>query len=161
MAIVQAVGRNCDTSSCAASSGRTSGTSRGPSSRQGVREWKIPSLELELQRGGGGGYVRKMPVWRRVRAYWAVHGPEALFLFLVLSMQVAFGVWQLVKYTVGGCYIAAFGWGVVLAKTTAGTLYPTMFFLVLSMSRYYSTFLRWSYYLSRFINWETSRNYSI
>lgn len=32
--------------------------------------------------------------------------------------------------------------------------YPTMFFLITSMSRYLSTFARKSYYLSRFINWD-------
>ncbi|KAK0614769.1 FAD-binding domain-containing protein [Immersiella caudata] len=127
-----------------------------------VREWKIPSLTLEQQ--GGGDYTRKMPLWRRIRAYWAVNGPEILFLALVISMQVAFGVWQLVKYADGGEdgeYVRAFGWGVVLAKTTAGALYPTMFFLVLSMSRYCSTFLRRSYCLSRFVNWDLSQSFHI
>ncbi|KAK0650034.1 hypothetical protein B0T16DRAFT_445635 [Cercophora newfieldiana] len=127
-----------------------------------VREWKIPSLSLEQR--VGGDYARKMSWWRRIRAYWAVHGPEMLFLALVISMQVAFAVWQLVKYADGGEdgeYVRAFGWGVVLAKTTAGALYPTLFFLVLSMSRYCSTFLRNSYYLSRFINWDLSQSFHI
>lgn len=124
-----------------------------------VREWGIPSLALEER--SGGEYVRKMSLWRRARAYWAVHGPEILFLALVISMQVAFGVWQCVKYSIDRKYIEAFGWGVVLAKTTAGALYPTMFFLVLSMSRYCSTFLRRSYYLSRFINWDLSQSFHI
>ncbi|KAK4448823.1 FAD-binding domain-containing protein [Podospora aff. communis PSN243] len=127
-----------------------------------VKEWKIPSLAHEQR--ASSDYARKMSLWRRIRAYWAVHGPEILFLALVVSMQVAFAVWQLVKYAKGGEhgeYVRAFGWGVVLAKTTAGALYPTMFFLVLSMSRYFSTFLRRSYYLSRFINWDLSQSFHI
>jgi len=125
-----------------------------------VREWRIPSLALEGE-GTGGEYVRKMSVWRRARAYWAVHGPEIVFLGLVISMQVAFAIWQCVKFSIDRKYVEAFGWGVVLAKTTAGALYPTMFFLVLSMSRYCSTFLRRSYYLSRFINWDLSQSFHI
>ncbi|KAK0625183.1 FAD-binding domain-containing protein [Bombardia bombarda] len=123
-----------------------------------VREWKIPSLELEHK--AVGDYVRKMSIWRRVRAHWAVHGPEILFLVLVISMQIGFGSWQLVKY-MQGPYRAAFGWGVCVAKACAGALYPTMFFLVLSMSRYFSTLLRRSYCLSRFINWDLSQSFHI
>lgn len=96
---------------------------------------------------------------RRVRSYWAVHGPEVTFIALVVSMQLAFGIWHLVKYLTGEYYTAAFGWGVVLAKTCAGALYPTFFFLILSMSRYFSTFLRGSYYISRFINWDLSQSF--
>lgn len=40
-------------------------------------------------------------------------------------------------------------------------LYPTMFFLILSMSRYFSTFLRRWYYISRFINWDLSQRFHI
>ena len=72
---------------------------------------------------------------------WPVHGPEIAFLALVVSIQLAFAIWQLVKYLTGEQhYTRTFGWGVVLAKTCAGALYPT-FFLLLSMSRYLSTFL--------------------
>ena len=79
--------------------------------------------------------LKSMSILRRIRAYWAVRGPDVLFVALVVSMQLAFGVWQLVKYVTEMQYRAAFGWGVVLAKTCAGALYPTMFFLLLSMSR--------------------------
>lgn len=68
---------------------------------------------------------------------------------------------ELVKYVTQTQYRAAFGWGVVMAKTCAGMLYPTMFFLILSMSRYFSTFLRRWYYISRFINWDLSQRFHI
>jgi hypothetical protein len=51
-----------------------------------------------------------------------VRGPEALFVSLVVSMQIAFGTWQLVKYLAEMQYRHAFGWGVVLAKVSAGVL---------------------------------------
>lgn len=127
-----------------------------------VREWKIPSLkQAKNDEDEGKGYFGRLPGWRRVRAYWAVHGPEIVFLGLVVSMQLAFGIWQLVKYQTTPGYREAFGWGVVMAKTCAGALYPTFFFLLLSMSRYTSTFLRRSYHISRFFNWDLSQEFHI
>lgn len=128
-----------------------------------VRGWKIPSLKQAKKEEAeeGTGYFGKLAGWRRVRSYWAVHGPEIVFLGLVVSMQLAFGIWQLVKYQTTPQYRAAFGWGVVMAKTCAGALYPTFFFLILSMSRYTSTFLRKSYHISRFFNWDLSQEFHI
>ena len=40
-------------------------------------------------------------------------------------------------------------------------LYPTLFFLTLSMSRWLATFARRSYYVSRFINWDLSQSFHI
>ncbi|CAH0021598.1 unnamed protein product [Clonostachys rhizophaga] len=115
-----------------------------------VRQWNIPSL-----------MQAKKEEEDEKTAYWAVHGPEVAFLALVISIQVAFGVWQLVKYSMAPEYRAAFGWGAVMAKTCAGALYPTFFFLILSMSRYLSTALRRSYCISRFINWDLSQDFHI
>ncbi|WYZ41764.1 hypothetical protein EsH8_V_000659 [Colletotrichum jinshuiense] len=127
-----------------------------------VREWKIPSLKQDKDsEASQRDYVRKLRPWRRLRAYWAVHGPEIAFLGLVAGLTLAFGVWQCVKYVTQTRYRAAFGWGVVMAKTCAGMLYPTFFFLILSMSRYLSTFLRRSYHVSRFVNWDLSQAFHI
>ncbi|OMP86160.1 Superoxide-generating NADPH oxidase heavy chain subunit A [Diplodia seriata] len=127
-----------------------------------MQDWQIPSLEQsKKEEQEEKDYVHSMSVWRRMRAYWAVHGPEILFIALVVGLQVAFGTWQLVKYITVVQYREAFGWGVVLAKACAGALCPTFFFLILSMSRYFSTFLRKSYYLSRFINWDLSQEFHI
>ncbi|CRK48553.1 hypothetical protein BN1723_016902, partial [Verticillium longisporum] len=127
-----------------------------------VKEWKIPSLEqAKKEEKQEKQYMKSVTVWRRIRAYWAVHGPEICFLALVIGMQLAFGIWQLVKYQTTPAYRAAFGWGVVMAKTCAGALYPTFFFLILSMSRYFSTFMRKSYYVSRFFNWDLSQEFHI
>lgn len=45
--------------------------------------------------------------------------------------------------------------------SAADRIDPTLFFLILSMSRYISTFARKSYYLSRFINWDLSQSFHI
>ncbi|SPO00300.1 related to NADPH oxidase homolog 1 [Cephalotrichum gorgonifer] len=127
-----------------------------------VREWGIPSLN-QAKKGDEEerSYLRRLPGWRKIRAYWAVHGPEIGFIGLVVSMQVAFGIWQLMKYLTTEKYRAGFGWGVVMAKTCAGAMYPTFFFLILSMSRYFSTLLRRSYHVSRFFNWDLSQEFHI
>ncbi|KXH60067.1 FAD-binding domain-containing protein [Colletotrichum nymphaeae SA-01] len=127
-----------------------------------VREWKIPSLKQDADsETSQRDFIQHLRLSRRLRAYWAVHGPEIAFLGLVASSLIAFGVWQCVKYATTPRYRAAFGWGVVLAKTCAGMLYPTFFFLILSMSRYFSTMLRRSYRVSRFINWDLSQSFHV
>ncbi|KAH0043765.1 hypothetical protein KCU78_g538, partial [Aureobasidium melanogenum] len=113
------------------------------------------------EEGEQAEFVKKMSYARRLRAYWEVHGPEYGFLALVVSMQVVFGTCQSVKYLTTAPYRETFGWGVVLAKTSAGVLYPTMFFLVLSMCRWLSTALRRFYWISRFVNWDLSQAFHI
>ncbi|KAK2616203.1 hypothetical protein QQS21_000835 [Conoideocrella luteorostrata] len=127
-----------------------------------VRSWKIPSLQQsKKEEAQEKSYFKRLPGWRKIRAYWAVHGPEICFLCLVVGMQLAFAIWQLVKYQTTPKYRAAFGWGVVMAKTCAGALYPTFFFVIISMSRYFSTALRRSYFISRFFNWDHSQAFHI
>lgn len=127
-----------------------------------VKEWKIPSLkQAKKEEEEEKNYFQRIAGWRKIRAYWAVHGPEIAFIGLVIGMQLAFGIWQLVKYQTQGQYRATLGWGVVMAKTCAGALYPTFFFIILSMSRYVSTFLRRSYLVSRFFNWDLSQEFHI
>ncbi|KAL9120740.1 MAG: hypothetical protein Q9187_002702, partial [Circinaria calcarea] len=127
-----------------------------------VRGWRIPSLEQDKkEEQNEKNYLKSLSRWRRARSYFAVHGPEIMFLALVVSMHLAFSIWQMVKYLTQMEVRYAFGWGVVLAKTCAGALYPAFFFLILSMSRYFSTYLRRNYYISRFINWDLSQSFHI
>ncbi|KAG9948388.1 hypothetical protein KCU85_g5029, partial [Aureobasidium melanogenum] len=127
-----------------------------------VESWHIPSMEQEKkEEDEQADFVKQMSYARRLRAYWEVHGPEYGFLALVVSMQTAFGTWQMVKYLTTAPYRETFSWGVVLAKTSAGVLYPTMFFLVLSMCRWLSTALRRFYWISRFVNWDLSQAFHI
>ncbi|OCF78789.1 hypothetical protein I204_00733 [Kwoniella mangroviensis CBS 8886] len=127
-----------------------------------IRQWKIPSMtqsrsneEADLE------YMSSIGWWRRIRSWWAVKGPEVMFLVMVSASIVGMMIWQSLKYSLDTRYRAAFGWGVVLAKTCAGGLYFTTFFLLLSMSRHFSTFLRRWYYLSRFINRDLSQSFHI
>ena len=127
-----------------------------------VKGWAIPSMQQDTdEEEHEKEYMRKIGRWRRLRSWWSVHGPEVMFIALVVAMHLAFGIWQLVKYVTQPQWRAALGWGVVLAKTCAGLLYSTFFFLLLSMCRYFSTFLRRSYYMSRFINWDLSQTFHI
>ncbi|KAL6706316.1 hypothetical protein ACN47E_005606 [Coniothyrium glycines] len=127
-----------------------------------VKGWNIPSLEQDRKEAKEeDDYLKQISFFRRARAYWAVKGPEILFLALVVSLMIGFGVWQFVKYLTFDQYTPAFGWGVVLSKTCAGILYPTFFFLIISMSRWLSTFLRRFYFISRFVNWDLSQSFHI
>ena len=129
---------------------------------QTVKSWRIPSLVQERAADKNSThYVKSLPLGRRIRAHLAVDGPETAFLTLVISLQIAFGVWQCVKYATEPQWQAAFGWGVVLSKTSAGVLYPTLFFLVISMSRWLATLLRKFYGVSRFINWDLSQEFHV
>lgn len=126
-----------------------------------VQKWKIPSLQQsKKQEDEEQSFLKRLSSWRKLRAYWAVHGPEVIFIGLVVSSQLAFGTWQLVKY-LDGPYVGAFGWGAAVAKACAGALYPTFFFIILSASRYFSTLLRRSYHISRLLNWDLSRAFHI
>lgn len=126
-----------------------------------IRGWKIPSLqEFKKQEDEEKNYFKRLPSWRKIRAYWAVHGPEIAFIGLVAALQIAIGVWQFVAYS-SSYYVGAFSWGLPVAKACAGALYPTFFFLLLSTSRYFSTLLRKYYYISRFFNWDLSQAFHI
>ncbi len=130
--------------------------------RDVVASWKIPSLESERSFNEDEiDYLKHISWGRRLRASWEVHGPELVFLAIVVALQMGLGGWQCVKYATGPQYQAVLGWGVGLSKACAGALYPTLFFLVLSMSRMFSTFMRRYYYVSRFINWDRSHAFHI
>ena len=129
-----------------------------------VDRWQVPSqkqTDSKEQDGEDAALGRRLPFRRRLRAYWAVHGPVYCFMAVVVALQIGMGVWQMVKYINSAPARAAFGWGVVVAKLSAGVLYPTLFFMLLSMSRHFATFLRRSYLISRFINWDFSQAFHI
>jgi dual oxidase len=127
-----------------------------------VKKWNIPSLKGDENCvEDANAYLHSMSFWRKMRAYWAVEGPEYLFMVLVASMIFAFAIWQMVKYIIVPKYRAALGWGVVLSKTNAGALYATFFFIIISMSRYLAALMRRSYIISRFINWDLSESFHV
>lgn len=129
-----------------------------------VKKLRIPSqkqTDSDEQDKGDKEKEHELPMRRRVRAYWAVHGPTIMFMTFVVALQLGFGLWQGLKYFLGQTYRDAYGLGVGFAKLAAGALYPTLFFMLLSMSRHFSTFLRRNYIISRFINWDLSQEFHI
>lgn len=48
-------------------------------------------------------------------------------------MILAFGLWQLMVYVKKPDVRRALGWGVIMAKGFAGTLYPILFFMSVNM----------------------------
>ncbi|SMY27133.1 unnamed protein product [Zymoseptoria tritici ST99CH_1A5] len=127
-----------------------------------VRSWGVPS-----QKGAQDAHKedveqeKKLPFRRRLRAYWAVHGPNILFIAFVVACMIGIGLWQMIIYIKNPGARAALGWGVILAKAAAGVLYPTLVFMLLSMSRHLSTFLRRSWLVSKVINWDLSQRFHI
>lgn len=127
-----------------------------------VKSWRIPSMKQDQdEEANEKAYMRALPKWRRFRSWWSVHGPTVLFVALVVALNLAMTIWQCVKYATERQYQAALGWGVIVAKTFAGLLYFTLFFMILSMSRYFSTALRRSRTLSKYINWDLSQTFHI
>lgn len=129
-----------------------------------VRRWRIPSQKQTDEKNNDAedkALEKEIPLGRRVRAYWSVHGPVIAFTSFVVALQIAFGLWQGMIYVYNPQARAALGWGVILAKLCAGVMYPTLFFMLLSMSRHFATFLRRSYYISKFVNWDLSQMFHI
>ena len=105
--------------------------------------------------------ARKPCLKHRLIARWRVNKSDWLFTAFVVFLQISFGAWMCYIYAHNTRATAALGWGVIMAKTCAGALYPTMFFLVLSMSRWTVTLLRNSAYLSGVINFDKFRSFHI
>lgn len=112
---------------------------------QRIRSWKIPSLvQAQKQERRQDSALQRGGVLRLARAYWAVHGYDIVFLCFVATAIAVSAAAEIIRYNATR-YTSAFGYGVVVAKGCTGALYPTFFFMTLSMSRYFATILRrWS-----------------
>ncbi|QIX01865.1 hypothetical protein AMS68_007382 [Peltaster fructicola] len=126
-----------------------------------VRAWHIPSQDQTSDDHGDEKQEKALPIGRRLRARWSVDGPKIVFILCVSALTIGLSVWQGVKYINSPDIRAALGWGVIMAKFFAGALYSITFFLILSMSRVFATFMRRFYYISRFINWDRSQSFHI
>jgi hypothetical protein len=129
-----------------------------------VRSWNIPSQDQtcsDQNSTDARDYHRKLSRKRRLLAWWAVHGQELIFALLVGGLILAFSLWQGLFYATSSNARAALGGGVIAAKFSAGAIYPTFFFLILSMSRWFATFWRGVNLGSRFINWDLSQTFHI
>lgn len=127
-----------------------------------VKSWNVPSqIGAKDAHKEDVEQEQRIPFRRRIRAYWAVHGPNIIFLAIVIAFVIAAGLWQCLIYVTNPGARAALGWGVIVAKLSAGVIYPTFGFLLLSMSRWLSTSLRRFWTVSRFINWDLSQKFHI
>ncbi|QDS73101.1 hypothetical protein FKW77_000663 [Venturia effusa] len=132
--------------------------------RRTVKKWNVPSQDqncAEDQDKDATDYENKLSLVRKARAHWAMKGPKIMFIGFVIALQLAFGLWQLLTYVNNQNARAAYGWGVIVAKGSAGVLYPTLFFMVLSMSRWFATACRRFYYLSRFVDWDRHQSFHV
>ena len=124
-----------------------------------VQSWDVPSHSqnsAEKHDAFVDEYERGLPLLRRIRARWALGGPSICFVLFILTTQVALSVWELVKFALSRNALDALGPGVVIAKGAVGVLYPTMFFMLMSMSRWLAVFMtRWGpEFFSSLINWD-------
>lgn len=130
--------------------------------KQLVRQWNIPSLEQEKRTQAHDElYLGRVPLQRRVRALWKAVRPEYNFLAFVTVIQLGLGTWQCLRYALGVQYQEAFGWGVAMSKFAAGALWPTLFLLLLSMSRWSSTMMRRFTCISWLLTWDRTRTFHI
>lgn len=100
--------------------------------RTSVKSWNVPSQDqncAEDQDQDVTDYEHKLSFVRKARAHWALNGPKIMFICFVIALQLAFGLWQLLKYVNDDATRSAYGWGVIVAKGSAGVLYPTLFFM--------------------------------
>lgn len=127
-----------------------------------VRSWHVPSMDPDgSDTKEAKEYDGKLSYFRRLRAWWSVKGPEVLFLTFVALLTIGMSLWQGLIYVYNAQARAALGAGVIIAKFSAGAIYPLFFFLVLSMSRWFATLCRYSYTLSRVVNWDLSQSFHI
>lgn len=126
-----------------------------------IKSLNVPSLILSQRREQQQqSYFRNHSILRIIRAHWAAHGYGIIFLGSIIASMIVFAVLEVVKYS-DTRFVSAFGYGVVVAKACTGALYPTLFFMTLSMSRYFTTVLRRSSHISRFLNLDSSRTFHI
>lgn len=115
-----------------------------------VRSWNVPSPSQITSA------EPRPPLFEGLRARWEVDGPRITFIAFIVALQLGLGLWQMLTYINAPMVRSAFGWGVILSKAASGAIYPTFFFLLLSMSRYFATFIRRFRYVPRIINWDRS-----
>jgi respiratory burst oxidase len=129
-----------------------------------VSAWQVPSQKqtgAHEQQKEENEIVKRWPLTTRVRALWAVYNHNVLFLTFVVAFILGISLWQLLIYALSGEARAALGWGVIVAKGSAGAIYPIFIFMLLSMSRHLQTFVRRSRIISRIIDWDHAQVFHI
>ncbi|CCG82319.1 Putative uncharacterized protein [Taphrina deformans PYCC 5710] len=124
-----------------------------------VKSWQVPTMKSLGRKIDEKSkmYEASLPIGRRLRAHWSIEGPQSTFVMLVIALQTALAVWLMVRELNDRKLLDLLGWGLVVAKTSAGVLYPTLALLLLSSSRTLGTWLRQLPFLSKFVNWDLSQ----
>lgn len=123
-----------------------------------VQTWNVPSrLQQDQTSLHEAALVQRIPLPRRLAAFFTVHGPSIIFISLIISLQIYFAQNYLVRYIHKPAVIASLGWPIILTKTCVGALFPTLGFMLLSMSRRLSTWCRRWKWVSRVVNWDRSQ----
>lgn len=126
-----------------------------------VKAWDIPSRSRGQAKHNLSEDGMPLSTIDRTKAYAALEAPRIIFLTFVIALQFALATWEFVKFMKNEDARHALGWGVIVAKTAAGAIYPTVFFMMLSMSRWLATFARMIPYLRQFVNWDLYRGFHI
>ena len=130
-----------------------------------LRSWNVPSQSqtntIDKEEAEAGTYEARLPFRRRIQAHLSVEAPKYFVMSLVVALQIAFAVQQFHRFMSSMDARHAFGAGVVIAKTASGAIYPTIFFMLLSMSRWLATYMRQMPLLARVVNWDVNQSFHI
>lgn len=74
-----------------------------------IETWNVPSLDMSF--GEQESQMDRIPLRRRLRAFWSITGPKVILVLFVLCVQIGFGLWQLIDRVEARESRAAFGWG--------------------------------------------------
>ncbi|PWN92968.1 hypothetical protein FA10DRAFT_282647 [Acaromyces ingoldii] len=127
------------------------------------RQWTTPSEESEEKRALGytNVFERDLSWQSRIAASWRLSAHRYLFVLAVVACIFTSAFANMLRYLRDEEAMRAFGPGIVVSKAAAGALYPTLFLMVISMSRWLPTYAKHRGILSTFINWDRSKPFHI
>ena len=127
-----------------------------------AKTWEIPTQSrCQSVENCVSDEEQELTFFQRIGAWFSLEAPRVIFVSFVVSVQIALCVWQFWRFMSEATARHALGWGVVVAKTAAGPIYPTIFFMMLSMSRWLATWARVVPGIRRIVNWDLYRGFHI
>lgn len=127
-----------------------------------AKEWEIPTQKRgSSDKNSSQTADPTVSKIDKIKAYIALEAPQIIFMSIVVALQILFAACNFAHFMENHEARHALGWGVIVAKTAAGAIYPTIFFMILSMSRWLATFARKIPGLRHFINWDLYRGFHI
>lgn len=127
-----------------------------------IKSWHTPIVPLaceEPQVTTSHDYEKSLPLGRRIRAHQSVEGYRILFMTIVILIILGNGLSECIKNYKRKPVYEFLGWGLLLAKFSAGVLQPALAFLIISSSRTLATYLRTYSILCKVIDWDRSRTF--